>query len=96
MGMQSFVNTAEARTPEEAYAKLVDQALYEKGHDSYNGTISTTSGFIFLGRAAEPYAMAHDYQTWPENIQKWGRCGCVEIDPLGNDRRFVFFGWAAI
>lgn len=41
MGAQSFRHTITAATPEEAYQRLVDSAIYSHGNDSYNGTIST-------------------------------------------------------
>ena len=44
MGATTFGNLAVGRfkNASEAYDDLVSEALYESGHDSYNGTISTT------------------------------------------------------
>lgn len=43
MGATSFFMTAKAKSVEEAFDELVEQAKYERGHDGYNGTISTCS-----------------------------------------------------
>lgn len=44
MGACTFIQTAIAKDLETAYRNAVRQAEYDHGHDSYNGTISTTSG----------------------------------------------------
>ena len=48
MGATTFGNLAvgKYKNASEAYSDLVEDALYDSGHDIYNGTISTTSGFI--------------------------------------------------
>ena len=46
MGAQDFVTEAWGRTPTEAYRLAVEDALYQYGHDPYNGTISTTGGYV--------------------------------------------------
>ena len=43
MGAVSFSNSVKAKTAGEGFNILVEQALYECGHRSYNGTISTCS-----------------------------------------------------
>lgn len=45
MGACSFVNKSKARSMKDAYNNLVEEATSEYGHDSYNGTISTTTGY---------------------------------------------------
>ena len=45
MGASSFVQTTSAKNIQEAYQKLVDNAVSDYGSDSYNGTISTTDGY---------------------------------------------------
>jgi len=50
MGASTFWDTATGKTLEEAYDKAVQSALFEYGHDSYNGTISTTRGVIDITR----------------------------------------------
>lgn len=85
-----------------AYKELVDQALYERGHDGYNGTISTTQGVKVvqakpvhrdqLNATEKPYLDGKD----PE-IEKWLKAGAIAV--AGNDghtfHRWYFFGWAA-
>lgn len=41
MGAISFCKTITAYSAEEAFRQLFDEAIYDNGHDSYNGTIST-------------------------------------------------------
>ena len=43
MGAASFFLTAKAKSVEEAFNALVEEAQYERGHDRYNGSISTCS-----------------------------------------------------
>lgn len=45
MGAIGFETTATGKSAKEAYKSAVDDALYEFGHDGYNGTISTTNGY---------------------------------------------------
>lgn len=45
MGASAFNQVAFGKTAEEAYRNAVDRAYFERGHDPYNGTISTTHGF---------------------------------------------------
>lgn len=57
----------------EAYTRLVAQAQFEFGHEPYNGSISTSSGFRIHRSApvtaAEAYRIA---QTLDDVAQKWG------------------------
>lgn len=43
MGASAFIHTMVDYSASEAFHKLVAEAEYEDGHDSYNGTISTCS-----------------------------------------------------
>ena len=43
MGAREFFITQKAKSAEEAFGILVEEAEYEKGHDRYNGSISTCS-----------------------------------------------------
>lgn len=45
MGACSFYNSGRGRSMKQVYNDLVEEAEREYGHDSYNGTISTTGGF---------------------------------------------------
>ena len=46
MGSCTFYNRTVAPNMKEAYKNLVDDAIEESGNDAYNGTISTTNGFV--------------------------------------------------
>lgn len=46
MGATEFFVKGRGRTITEAYERAVENAIDEYGNDPYNGTISTTSGFI--------------------------------------------------
>lgn len=48
MGGHNFETYALGKDAADAYSKAYDRALYEHGHDPYNGTISTTHGFVPL------------------------------------------------
>ena len=45
MGAHEFHTSATGETAHAAYRKACEQARFEHGHDPYNGTITTTSGF---------------------------------------------------
>lgn len=104
MGGCDFHVRRAARTAEEAYRSLVEEALYESGHDPYNGTISTTSGFREVtppaGEALDSFIertldAAADDDNRPG--AKWGRAACVDLGPSSTGpglREYLFFGWA--
>ena len=89
MGASNFSNVIMGKyTPSEAYRVLVEDALYESGHDPYNGTISTTHGFTDLTKEAPRYG-TKAFDKWEDNVlcndkfgvEKWGRAGLIEISP---------------
>lgn len=45
MGAQSFTVKGRGESAKEVFNDLVEEAISEYGHDSYNGTISTVLGF---------------------------------------------------
>ena len=85
MGAHDFSTTKIAKTPREAYKEAVKGALYEHGHDGYNGTISTTDDYYFFDE--HPRWGTKKFDDWENKIlskedgpiQKWVACGCVEI-----------------
>lgn len=94
MGAYSFHDVGKGNTAAEAYRAAVDDALFEWGHDAYNGTISTTSGYVKipLEEGEDPDLWAH--RVLEDNrVQKWQDCACVE-DP-DNPVLWHFAGWAA-
>ena len=81
MGAVDFYTEAKGATPEEAYREAVDKAYAEFGHqDGYNGTITTTNGFIRvkcspINRRTVTRRKAV-YDIWEgRNIAKWKRKG---------------------
>jgi hypothetical protein len=46
MGSTTFYHKRTAPNMKEAYNQLVEDAIDEYGNDAYNGTISTTNGFV--------------------------------------------------
>jgi hypothetical protein len=46
MGSTTFYHKRTAPSMKEAYNQLVEDAIDEYGNDAYNGTISTTNGFV--------------------------------------------------
>jgi hypothetical protein len=57
MGACSFSEVQFGKSAQDAYDKAVKQALYEYGHDPYNGTISTTNG---IQQVALPASLTPD------------------------------------
>lgn len=99
MGAHNFEDFGYGSTPEEAYQACVNQAVYDFGHDPYNGTISTTSGIVHI-----PLEDGEGETDWHQRIlddprvQKWEDCAYrvdEEFPPENGRRRFVFAGWAA-
>lgn len=64
-----------------AYRTLCDAAIDFNGSDSYNGTISTTSGFRMVEKTGRKFQATIDAILDNENsdIDKWGPAGCIEL-----------------
>ena len=75
MGAQSFCTTIIAENARQAFEMLTGEATYEKGHDHYNGTISTCS----MGRCRRSYNTyskknekeAYEFIEKDGNGEKW-------------------------
>tara|TARA_R110002153_G_scaffold38297_9_gene111337 strand:+ start:5381 stop:5722 length:342 start_codon:yes stop_codon:yes gene_type:complete len=112
MGACTFETTEIGRykNANEAYSEAVEEAFYEEGHDSYNGTISTTDGFRELDTHHRYGSKA--WNIWVEKLldQLDKRdCVCYEIKGTAlkkmkerrgykgkrNVKAYYFFGWAA-
>ena len=107
-----YIEIGRYKNASEAYDDLVSEALYESGHDSYNGTISTTSGFIM--RDDNPRYGTKAFDKWENKMldvaKKWEDCVCIEITGAvlkrmkenrgykgkKGIRAYYFFGWAAM
>ncbi len=87
MGSHTFHHTVigKGMTPEKAYTTLVSEAQHRDGHDPYNGTISTTEGFVAvtlrkganLDDRMENILMGRTQDH--QDIRKWGPAGCIEL-----------------
>jgi hypothetical protein len=98
MGAHNFQASAYARSAKAAYAALVAEALYDEGHNSYNGTISTTNGFKM-----SPRLNTESVEDWfdraTDEAEKRGPAICteateVEVNEDGHPL-WHFAGWAA-
>ena len=99
MGAHNFHDQQYGATAEEAYKDAVESAFYDYGHDPYNGTISTTHGFVMI-----PLNEGESVDEWAErmmdhpDVSKWAECGCVkDPDTKEENGRWLwnFAGWAA-
>jgi len=95
---------------DEGYRELVEEARFNYGNDSYNGSISTTSGFVMVnkGKRRLNTVVRETLKDESSQIRKWGPAGCIELtgSHLTRWRRqhglagtraraYLFFGWAA-
>jgi len=81
MGACNFVTHGFGTDIKQAFARAVDAAQYEHGHDSYNGTISTTSFRKELTSEMPRYgtkAFRKALDKFFESAPKW-ECFAVEI-----------------
>ena len=69
----------------DAYNNAVEEAVYEYGNDNYNGTISTTRGFLDVtkefvksGKSIEEF---EDYLYENSRLNKWGEALGICIRP---------------
>lgn len=112
MGATTFSATIDGKgmLPNDAYAALVEQARHDHGHDPYNGSISTTSGYVMVHPGRRPIAKVINEILSDEtsHICKWGPAGCVELKGKAlsdwrkrhglsgtRARAYTFFGVAA-
>jgi hypothetical protein len=85
MGATNFGNITVGRfkSASQAYDDLVDDALYEYGHGSYNGTISTTIDGGFIMEEDFPRYQSKAFDKWEDKTmkkaEKWGPCICIEL-----------------
>lgn len=83
MGAHGFVEFHPGPDCAAAYRAACEQALYEHGHDGYNGTISTTDGVSVVQATPLPQAVAERLaESKLEQFSKWGPVGAVAVgDP---------------
>ena len=103
MGSHTFSNVGYAKTADEAYSDLCEQARWEHGHDPYNGTISTTIGFTVKPLGQKRFteaAIDRWYEQAIDNTDKHTPCWCLELPKTKAKGRgrgvkaFLFVGWA--
>lgn len=74
MGATQFIEKTRAYSMRDAYNQLVEDATFEYGSDRYNGTISTTQGFV--DKTADWKKSGLDINSFIdreiENTSKWG------------------------
>jgi len=97
MGSVAFGTSVYAPTAEAGYATLVTEAEFYHGHDSYNGTISTTYGFKML-----PFEEDESSREWFDHaLDGVGKrdCVCVEAAHIEKNGKgwplWHFAGYAA-
>ena len=73
------------RSAVEAYNDLVDQALYEYGHDPYSGTIATCE---LQGKISKPV----DDVAFDAHLDAIHKRDCWYYE---DDEHYHFIGWAA-
>ena len=111
MGATNFETISFGKTVEEAYIHACNEATWEHGYDAYNGTISTTQGFVEITPKPRrnTQEVVTEYSEIMEGIiEKWGKCGALILK--GNEAKkyreshnlvgkrglvVLFFGWAA-
>lgn len=82
MGACTFQHKTSSRSMNDAYQDLFDESVYENGHDSYNGTISTTSGIRDVTNMFKRSKLSLDkfiHTIGLEETQKWGDAWGIEI-----------------
>ena len=104
MGAEQYVEFGEGVSIQDAFVKVVEQALYEYGHSGYSGTIAEKGQCRELKgkfkpavdekdiiQAAEDFAYhcMDDYDAWWDD--KWGPSAGFHV----KDDLYCFFGWAS-
>ena len=112
MGATDIYTSTRSTDMRSAYSKLCEEAEREYGHqDGYNGTISTTSGFIdktsyfnqLIGdrRKTKKWLSECRIKFEEEAIEKtdkWGAVWGIEVPSPKSTKKsklYYFVGWAA-
>ena len=100
MGATNFMAFGIGKTVDDAFTALVHEAIYEYGHDPYNGTISTTSlsrrapkiiRKRFTEKAREDAYKVAEADDWGE---KW-ESRAIDCGATKGGHMWAFYGWAA-
>ena len=94
----SFISRAIKETNRDDIVKkfneIVDECIYEYGHDSYNGTFSTMDGIsIKIEKVFSDRDSAEDYIC--NNTEKWGNALAVMVKEDNKEPYTLIGGWAA-
>lgn len=101
MGASDFFDTAEGKTPEEAFWRAVEQAQYMEGHGGYTGTIAEKGEFVMIDVPAEWKGNEWRYAERLVNddderiSDKWGPAGCLLLSEIDDKNVYLFFGYAS-
>ncbi|TMR07757.1 hypothetical protein ETD86_50705 [Nonomuraea turkmeniaca] len=90
MGGHNFEDYISGTDVGQAYEKAVADAIEEHGHSSYNGTVSTTDGYLVLDDTPRPLNEALEIarrKIDDPRIEKGGYCGAI---PVLSTRRDIF------
>jgi len=79
---------------EKKFREIVEECIYEYGHDSYNGTFSTMSGVSVVNRTFSNRDNAEEYII--DKAEKWGDALAVTVKEEGKEPYTLIGGWAAI
>lgn len=82
MGACSFYQSAYGKDLQDAYKNAVDEARYEHGHDSYNGTISTTD-LIGLDSSAPRYGTKAFSKYLNKRLDTMDKWSCLAVEVTG-------------
>lgn len=99
MGAETFMSRAVGKTAREAFDAAVGEAQYDYGHRGYTGTIAEKDSFRMIdvpdGESPSEFACRLMDEDDERIRDKWGPAGCVEVGKTGEEREFLFFGWAS-
>jgi hypothetical protein len=92
MGASLIEERGRGSSINDAYKRAVEDAIYEHGNDSYNGTISTTNGvkdvtkqYRSSGKSIGDFA---EYLYETDQLQKWGNAlGVCLSEPVVNNNK---------
>ena len=99
MGATNFIEFGKGKTADEAFEMLVHEAMYERGHNPYNGTISTTTLVPGSIRVADKWSEdVREEALKVANLDRYGKkweSRAIDCGRCGEGRMWAFYGWAA-
>lgn len=103
MGASEFTVVMQGKTARAAFLSAVAEAREENGNGGYSGSIAEKSKFVMISTEPMPKADAFEKvdnmlaSDDPRISDKWGPAGCIEIEiePEGDEKTYIFFGYAS-